>query len=437
VLKRLRGQVSLAAGLACQRAVGSGQASVKICITSGTFHPDVGGPPTYLSALTESLLQQGQRLRVVTYGRPGGQYPYPIARIPREGPEPLRLARFGAAVLRDARAADLLFVNDYGLPPALANLSLRLPLVIKIVGDFAWEYAIRHKLIPGGLAIDEFQRRRFSPRVEKLRAIQTWYCRRADLVITPSDYLAELVEGWGVWRYRLRVIYNAPPPLAEPLAERAATRAALGLAADELAVAYLGRLAPWKGVDHLVQAVELLRRRGLRMRLLVVGDGDQRAELERLAAPLGGAVELFGDVSRARALELLRAADALALPSAYEGLSHVVLEAMEAGKPIIASAVGGNLELIRDGENGLLVPYADPAALAAALERLASQPELASRLGQQARLEAEARSWPRLVAATLGVFEEALALQGRTLALHQANKVGKSAACSPDMRRRA
>ena len=85
---------------------------------------------------------------------------------------------------------------------------------------------------------------------------------------------------------------------------------------------------------------------------------------------------------------------------------------MAAGRPIVASAVGGNLELIRDGDNGLLVPYGDERALAARLALLAGDPSIGQRLGQQARLDAEARSWPRLVEATLGVFDEA---RGRRL----------------------
>jgi glycosyltransferase involved in cell wall biosynthesis len=150
------------------------------------------------------------------------------------------------------------------------------------------------------------------------------------------------------------------------------------------------------------------------MGLLVVGDGDDRHELERLAASLDGAVRFVGEVDRQQALALLRDSDALALCSAYEGLSHVLLEAMQTGKPIVASAAGGNLELIRDGHNGLLVPYGDPAALARALTRLANEPDLALKLGTQAQTDAEAYSWPRLVDETLAVFDEALAMGRKT-----------------------
>lgn len=381
---------------------------MRILITSGTFHPDVGGPPTYLRGLADELIRRGHRVRVVTYGRSTCRCPYPVVRIPRELPAPLRLGLFGAAVLRAARGADLLYVNDYGLPPTVANLLLRKPLVMKIVGDFAWEYAVRHRLVPRGVTIDAFQPRRFSSAVERLRVMQTWYARRADLIITPSHYLAEIVADWGVPAERLRVISNAPPPTA-PLADRETARQRFGLDPSTLAVVTLARLAPWKGVDVLIEAVQRARRDLPGLRLLVVGDGAERATLERLAASADGAVLFLGELPRERALEALAAADVLALCSAYEGLSHVLLEGMAAGKPIIATAIGGNRELIRDGENGLLVPYGDVGAVERALLRLASEPGLADRLAQRARADAAERSWPRLVDQTLAVFEEAIA----------------------------
>jgi glycosyltransferase involved in cell wall biosynthesis len=368
----------------------------------------VGGPPTYLLALADELVRRGHALRVVTHGQPGGSYsyPYPITRILREQPAPLRLARFTVSALTAARTADLLYVNDYGLPPTVANLILRKPAVLKIVGDFAWEYATRHALLPAGLGVDEFQRRRFRPAVERLRTMQRWYARRANLVIVPSRYLAGLVGGWGVPAERLRVIYNAPTPHPPELPARE-TRHRYGFTESDFVVVCVARLAPWKGLDVLIRALRVAQQWAPALRLLVVGDGEERPTLEMLAAPLGRAVLFTGELPRGEALAALTAADLVALVSGYEGLSHVLLEAMAAGRPIVASAVGGNLELIGDGDNGLLVPYGDERALAARLALLAGDPAIGQRLGQQARLDAEARSWPRLVEATLGVFDEA------------------------------
>jgi glycosyltransferase involved in cell wall biosynthesis len=381
---------------------------VKICITSGTYHPEIGGPPTYLFALANELVQQGHRLRVVTYGESGGAYPYRIRRISRRQPIPFRLLKFGRAVLKEARGADLLYVNDYGLPPAAANLLLRKPVVMKIVGDFAWEYAVRHRLIPPDLRIEEFQPRRFGSTVERLRVMQTWYARRADLIITPSRYLAEIVADWGILPSRIRVIYNAPTPEPASGPSDGWTAKLLGTPGGSFVVLTVARLTPWKGVDVLIRAVERARAEVPGLRLLVAGDGPERAHLEQLAAPLGGAVTFLGDLSHPEVLALMRASQVLALGSAYEGLSHVLLEAMEAGLPIVASTAGGNPELIQDGENGLLVPYGDVEKLSNALIRLSSDPQLRAKFGERARRDSESRSWPLLVDATLEVFQEAL-----------------------------
>jgi glycosyltransferase involved in cell wall biosynthesis len=389
---------------------------VRLCIASGTFHPEIGGPPTYLYALASDLVRLDHRLHVVTYGDrdPPGAYPYPVYRVPRQGAEPQRVASFTLATIRAARRAELLYVNDYGLPPAIANLALRKPTVLKVVGDFAWEYTTRHRLIPTGTTIDQFQRQTFGWRAERIRRLQNWYARRADLVIAPSQYLAHLVVGWGVDRDRVRIVYNAPVPEPAP-PPRNTTRRELGLNDGDFVVITIARLAPWKGVDVLIQALAMARERLPRVRLLIVGEGETRGRLEELARPLGTSVTFTGQVTHKRALALLQAADALALVSSYEGLSHVLLEAMQARVPIVASAVGGNRELIRDGENGLLVPYGRPEPLAEAIIRFAEDPALRGALSEAAGTEADSRAWARLVEATLDVFHEALGARRQNL----------------------
>ena len=381
---------------------------MKICILSGTYHPDVGGPPTYLLGLAEALVHQGHDINVVTYGDSHCQYPYRVTRVPRSLPAPARMALFALETLRQARGAQLLFVNDYGLPPTVANLLLHKPIVMKIVGDFAWEYSLRHALVPAGLGIEEFQQSHFGPTVESLRSLQSWYARSADLVITPSEYLARIVAGWGVPGEKLRVVFNAPTPilLAGPSGQRPSALAAFS--SSHFLVSTVARLAPWKGVDVLIRAVAEARSRVTNLRLVVVGDGEERSKLEHLAAPLGETVHFVGDVSREVAVSIMQHSSLLALCSAYEGFSHVLLEAMQQALPVVATAVGGNPELVRDGQNGLLVPYGDVTALAHAIVRLARDHDLAMRLGRQASVDAQSRSWPSLVDETVAAFQEVL-----------------------------
>ena len=128
--------------------------------------------------------------------------------------------------------------------------------------------------------------------------------------------------------------------------------------------------------------------------LVVAGDGPERAALEQTALELelDGRVSFVGAVPRERVLRLFRAADASVLPSAWENFPHTVVEALAVGCPLIATAVGGVPEVVRDGENGLLVAPRDPEALAAAIERFFVDAELRARLGAAAPASVEGYS---------------------------------------------
>jgi glycosyltransferase involved in cell wall biosynthesis len=123
--------------------------------------------------------------------------------------------------------------------------------------------------------------------------------------------------------------------------------------------------------------------------LVIAGDGDLREELAARTAQLGLSeqIEFRGDINDVPTL--LRDADIYVQPSFQEGMPNSVLEAMAAGLPIVATHVSGNVDLVTDGDNGLLVPPGDAAALAAAIGRLLEDPALAQRMGQRSRLRVE------------------------------------------------
>jgi glycosyltransferase involved in cell wall biosynthesis len=169
----------------------------------------------------------------------------------------------------------------------------------------------------------------------------------------------------------------------------------------------VGRLRAPKDFLTLVRAVSQLEPGAVRLR--IAGDGPDRpqlvAEIERLG--LADVIELLGTSGDIGAL--LGAADVFVLASASEGLPMSVLEAMAAGTPVVASQVGGMPELVNDGETGVLVPPGDPAALAAALARLAADPALRGRFGAAGRRRAEAEfSLAGFHAQHLAVYRAAL-----------------------------
>ena len=149
----------------------------------------------------------------------------------------------------------------------------------------------------------------------------------------------------------------------------------------------VGRLRIRKGVDVLLAAMPELLRCHPAARLLIAGDGEHRAALERGAAALalGPAVSFLGKADAARVRRLLRGAAALVVPSIYEGMPLVVLEAMEASVPVVASRVSGIPEVVDDGRTGWLVPPGEPASLAAALAAVLDDPAAAARRGAAGR----------------------------------------------------
>jgi sugar transferase (PEP-CTERM/EpsH1 system associated) len=182
--------------------------------------------------------------------------------------------------------------------------------------------------------------------------------------------------------------------------------------ADQLVVGTVGRLQTVKDQVNLVRAFAIAVRAGeagRRLRLLVAGDGPQRAEVEAeiAAAGIGNITWLAGE--RSDVPEVMRALDVFALPSRAEGISNTILEAMASGLPVVATEVGGNAELVAAGETGLLVPPEDPARMAEALLRYTSHGALRQNHGAAGRKRVEQHfSVDNMVARYTSLYEQLL-----------------------------
>ncbi|GBL17866.1 D-inositol 3-phosphate glycosyltransferase [Chloroflexota bacterium] len=204
--------------------------------------------------------------------------------------------------------------------------------------------------------------------------------------------------------------------------DRAAARAAIGVAADACLLLFVGRIEPLKGTDTLLQAVQLLRARGelpAHLSLSIIGgDPDQPresrlAELQRLMElrdelGLGEVVTFLGKRAQETLPDYYVAADVVVMPSLYESFGMVALEAMACGTPVVASQVGGLAYLVRDGETGYLVPDRDPAELADRLSRLLSNPQLRAQMGAQAVQHARTYAWPDITRKVIGLYADAV-----------------------------
>jgi glycosyltransferase involved in cell wall biosynthesis len=192
-------------------------------------------------------------------------------------------------------------------------------------------------------------------------------------------------------------------------ADREALRARIGAHPDEFLLAYVGRLVPIKRIDVLLRAMQRLRAGDTRVRLVIVGDGESRPELERLAAELGvrDAVSFVGFLQDIT--EVAAGTDVAVLSSDNEGTPVALIEAAAAGRPAVATAVGGVPDVVTNGETGLLVNAGDHGALAEAVRCLADDAELRIRMGAAAREHVRDRySSGRLVHDIEALYEELL-----------------------------
>jgi glycosyltransferase involved in cell wall biosynthesis len=223
------------------------------------------------------------------------------------------------------------------------------------------------------------------------RRLAAW----TDRIVGNSQAVADFYRDQaGIPAEKLTVISSGIGDEEPPAVDAAAVRAELGIEPGAPVVLFAGRLAPQKAVEDLIKAADLLQHLRPDLVWLLAGDGPQRGPLQEMAEAfeLGRRVRFLGhreDVPR-----LLAIADLLVLPSRYEGLPNVVLEAMRFRKPVVVTAAPGTTEVVADGATGLLVPIGKPPALAQAVRTVIEDPELARRLGEagRARVESEFRA---------------------------------------------
>ena len=346
---------------------------MKVVVVSGIWPPDVGGPASHAPEVADYLHERGHAVEVVTTAwSPPAARAYPVLVVPRSLPPGVRHVRGAALVRERARRADAVYTTGmFGRSFAGAETARR-PYIVKLTADPAFERARRRGIVRGD--VDVFQERG-GLRVSVLRLARDLELRRAAHVFCPSAYLRELAISWGVPPGRVSVLPN-PAPVLPALAPRDELRHGLGLSGGTLAFA--GRLTAQKSLGLALEAVAAVDG----VSLVIAGEGDEREPLERRARELGVAdrVRFIGAQPRERVLELFRAADAAVLSSSWENFPHSVVEALAAGTPVVATDVGGVAEVVRDGENGLLVPAGDGSAFAAAVRRYFSDDALRARL---------------------------------------------------------
>lgn len=344
------------------------------------FHPIVGGAERQAQRLGAALVREGtpvtlttvqwdaawpsaetvdgirvRRLRVLRAGNGSG----------RAGAGISFMIHVWWDLMRRARSFDVLHIHQ-ALKPAVAAVAAGVmtgtPTIIKVGCGGDWnDITLMRRLRLGPLPVGE------------------WMVRillRATRIVALNPSIARDLIAEGFRTDQVIEIPNGVVALPPKRYRRGATK--------EVQLLFVGRLDHQKGLDVLLEALARVPNR-LRWSLTVVGTGGDDAELRQKAATLGvaGSVRFVGQVNDVP--ERLRRSDVFVLPSRAEGMSNALLEAMSVGIACVATAIGGNSELVRDGVTGVLVPAGDAQALGHALERLMRSPALRRKLGEAAR----------------------------------------------------
>lgn len=373
----------------------------KILITTGIFPPDIGGPASYSMILGQNT-PKDVSVTVITYASkfsyPGDKtLPFKVIRVWRKWPKGLKHLIYFFRVLGEAKKHDVvLSLNavSAGMPSLAAARIRKKRFFVKIVGDYAWEIAINKK--KSSLLINDFQDAAKTGFIKILSKMQHRTCKKADGVIVPSEYLAGLVKKWGVAPEKVHVIYNGVDFKKSELTKEEA-RKKIGIPGNIIITS--GRLVPWKGFKMLVKIMPKVLEVNQFLRLVIIGDGPEKKTLESMVKNMGLERKVFivGKKTKEEMAVYFAAADMFVLNSGYEGFSHQILEAMAAGVPVIASAVGGNKEVINQGKNGFLVKYNDEFNLIEAIKGMHQSPEFREEFAVEGRKTVEKYSLEKMI----------------------------------------
>jgi glycosyltransferase involved in cell wall biosynthesis len=330
---------------------------VRIALITRRFPPLIGGAEKLLSYLAPALADQGADVTVLTARPPGSDLPRLSSLPTHQGS--CALVRLGTSTLRFI--GTWLYMRHLQRwlerhPPELAYVSMLKHDAYVAVGvgrRFGFPVVLRPEGAgpTGDIAWQAWGR--FGRRIAER-------CRQADAVVAISRAVEDELRRDGYDPRKIVSLPNGVPVPDPPWNRRPGWR-------DAPRAVFVGRLAPEKGLDTLLDAWELVRRAHRHARLTLVGEGPERPSLERRVAHLG----LEDTVDLAGALDdptpILRDSDLFVLPSREEGMSVALLEAMALGMPLVATAIPGNRRLVGDFKHGRLVPPDHPLALAEAI----------------------------------------------------------------------
>ncbi len=388
---------------------------MKILIATGIYPPDIGGPATMIEALADSLLKRGFNVELITYAAKGGietnKNGIKLIKVGRNRSKVFSHISYFTQLIFAAKNADIVYATDLysvGYFAYLLKKILGKKYIIRFVGDSAWETAVSSGETKDYIV--DFQKKKYSPRIEKLKKRRKKILLAADKVIVVSKFLAGIAQEIGVENSKVQVVYNSIDfwDYPEDLENISEIREKYGK--NKKIILTICRLAPWKGVNGIIEIIPALKEKIGGISFLALGIGPELEGLEKLAVNLGVSanVHFLGKIRRRQILNYLKAADIFVLNANYEGFSHALLEAMKAGTPVVATNIGGNPEVIENNKEGILVGYNNREELLAAILRVLEDKAFAENLAARAKEKLKRFNWKKVIDETEKILKEAV-----------------------------
>lgn len=364
------------------------------------YYPHVGGAERQIQRLVPRLQTRGYEVCIITRHETGlSRFEIvdgaPVYRLVCPGPKFLAALFYIAQsfILLSRLRPDLIHAHEILSPASAALLAKRF---------FGWPVLV--KVLRGGMRGDVYKLKHRAFWKQRFQAL----CRGVNAFVVISREIDQELAALGVPSIKRAFIPNGVDtetftPVSD--SQKNQLRVQLRLPAEGPLIVYLGRLTFEKRVDHLIRIWPTIRATFSQAQLLVVGTGPEEGNLREQSRTVSG-VNFTGQVDGA--LSYLQAADLFVLPSATEGLSNSLLEAMSTGLPVLATSVGGTPDVITHGENGYLIPPDHLPALTAGLITLLSDPALCVRLGTQSRRSIEKNFSLDSIATRLSTLYESL-----------------------------
>jgi glycogen synthase len=386
---------------------------VRVFMLSWEYPPKIiGGLARHVEGLSEALVSLGHEVHVITLDFPGAPYEevnwlLHVHRVAVDIPAPtfhtwvLLFNHFFekrvGQLAKKHGAPDVIHVHDWLTVSAGVGVKhlLRRPLAMTFHSTEAARSSGSH-----------------SAESAMVEGIEWWGSFEAAKVVAVSGWMkSEVISRFKTPPEKVVEIPNAVDVTKfERPVDAEFTRAKWSVQPGERLITAVGRLTAQKGFDDLIRAFPAILKSVPESRLLIVGDGYMKGELQTLAAAekVGSRTTFAGFVSDSELVEAMKSSDVVAVPSRFEPFGIITLEAMAAGVPVVVSRVGGLAETVEDGVDGLEVEPNDPPSIAEAIVRLLSDGTLAARLAAKGREKAKAYNWESSAKRTVETYKAAI-----------------------------